>query len=124
MIALESFTSYETTKLLYQAGFDWNCQTHRFYSEDEYDDRCLEGIYAPTLATAQKWLREVKGWFVDVSYFDNGWKTTEFPCTFYEWKIKSKSLGRLASIFGQSQTYELALDAGINQALKQILKNE
>lgn len=119
MIALESFTSYETTKLLYQAGFNWYCEIRRLYTNEDESYIC-----APTLATAQKWLREVKGWFVDISYFDNGWETTGFPYTFYTWKIKSKSLGRLASISGHSQTYESALDTGINQALKEILKNE
>ena len=119
MIALEFFVSYETNELLRKAGFNWQCQTTRCFTNEDGSQTC-----APTLYTAQRWLREVKGWFVDVSYFDNGWGTTEFPCTFYEWKIKSKSLGRLASISGHSQTYESALDTGINQALKEILKNE
>lgn len=55
----EDYVSFETAKLLKDKGFDWNCKSKRFYPEPCYDQESPDGIYAPTLQMAMKWLREV-----------------------------------------------------------------
>lgn len=55
----EDYVSLETAKLLKENGFDWNCESKRFYPEPDYDQESPDGVYAPTLQMAMKWLREV-----------------------------------------------------------------
>ena len=55
----EDYVSFETAKLLKEKGFDWNCESKRFYPEPDYDQESPDGVYAPTLQMAMKWLREV-----------------------------------------------------------------
>jgi hypothetical protein len=52
----EEYVSKKTAKLLNGKGFDWVCRTRCFYPTSKFDYE--EGIYAPTLATAIRWLRE------------------------------------------------------------------
>lgn len=59
MIIEENYVSFETAKLLKEKGFDWDCKSKRFYPEPDYDQESSNGVYAPTLQTAMKWLREV-----------------------------------------------------------------
>lgn len=88
----ECYVSLEVAKLLKQAGFDWECSSlytsdgefkHLLYDTIDWDYgevdwnnvtckkisymgiKGLEGGYsAPTLEVAQRWLREVKGYYV------------------------------------------------------------
>jgi len=75
-ILYESYVSLETAKLLKKAGFDWVCRfaflptTERgetpyayFHKPTNYNDKIkypYEVYSAPTLAVAQRWLREEK----------------------------------------------------------------
>lgn len=61
----EDYVSFETAKLLKEKGFDWECKTRKFYPEPEYDAESPDGVYAPTIQMAMKWLREVHN--IDIS---------------------------------------------------------
>lgn len=121
----ESYVSMETAKLLKHAGFDWKCiMAYDAVLNNHIGDY---GVYnhnkvpdftsAPTLAVAQKWLREnfkidihpiladenVPLWYVEVIdiSIDNSWGKKELPA------IKT------------SFTYEDALDEGIKKCLEE-----
>lgn len=135
------FCSYELSKRLKDCGFDEPCQT--FYDANRELGRALDSdnfnhlgetyqgewftgtISAPTLAHAQKWLREVKG--IDVLVWNcacgYGWEIS---------KADPQSRGTTLKFYddngedrdsGMWLTYENALSAGINVAL-QLLDNE
>ena len=61
----EDYVSFDTAKLLKENGFDWNCESKRFYPEPDYDQESPYGVYAPTLQMAMKWLRKVHN--IDIS---------------------------------------------------------
>ena len=54
----EDYVSFETAKLMKGKGFDWECKTMKFYPEPDYDQESPDGVYAPTLQMAKKWLRK------------------------------------------------------------------
>ena len=64
----EDFVSIETAKLLKEKGFDWECATKRYYPENPIDECDPNGVYAPTIQTATKWLRNVKKLDITIHY--------------------------------------------------------
>lgn len=116
---MEDYVTYEQAVKLKELGFDWD--VHYLYTpnkEFEHIDpelfdygwdinydyvECLKGsISAPTLAQAQKWLREVK----QIDLF----VTKELSK--YYWYI-----GKEFQI-GNCDTYEQSLSLGIDKALE------
>lgn len=120
------FCSYELSKRLKDCGFDEPCYfyyTRKDSPDDhvwlttseeapiDYNRSVYAGCSMPTLAQAQKWLRERKdiailldcefkdGWGYEIAKFDN-----QFAVPFCECKYGF-------------QTYESALSAGIKSAL-------
>ena len=61
----EDYVSVKTAKLLREKGFDWECESKRFYPEPDYDQESPDGVYAPTIQMAVKWLRK-KGFHIFV----------------------------------------------------------
>jgi hypothetical protein len=111
----KTYTSKKTAILLDKIGFDLGSNSNcRFYPEDGFEE-CPIGIYAPRLDVAQKWLRENLKIYVTVDYFPDEWKEEGYP--FFEWKIRSKKLGVYGNISGHADTYEKALENGIQRAL-------
>jgi hypothetical protein len=117
----ESYVSLETAKLLKKAGFDWKCwkcyngEVMFDMEPDEIRKQCpqysKQDIPAPTLAVAQRWLREVKGIHVYViSYRQNGQDKISGYC----YKVYEFTQGWEFNCF----SYEEALEAGIQKALK------
>lgn len=123
----ESYVSLETAKLLKEAGFDW--RTRRYYSQDgEMDiDKCYfnsmnwnwdvlqhDGVKysAPTLAVAQRWLREVMGINVEVTYIFK-------PFGYYHASACRLADDSVLKIEAQYNTYEDALEIGMKEALKE-----
>ena len=128
--------SLETAKMLQKAGFDWECEcailpaslmadkayhynhggSHNYNDKETYP---FEIYSAPTLAVAQKWLREAKGMHIYVK-----------PCDIYNEQIESWS-SRLfykgndiivrGGAFG---SYEDALEAGIQKCLTILLEEK
>lgn len=65
----EDYVNIETAKLLKEKGFDWDCKSKKFYPEPDYDQESPNGVYAPTLSMARKWLRKKYNIHVEVRYF-------------------------------------------------------
>ena len=125
----EYYVSLEVAKLLKKAGFDWETKNRWDYCKpiDEWSLRNYPeapvnwnskyynyDCSAPTLAVAQKWLREVKN--VDVFAYRNEPKD----------KFESiVSFNKKWSTTGMCiNTYEEALETAIKKALEIIIKGE
>lgn len=127
------FCSYELSKRLKDCGFDEPCYfyyTRENAPEDhvwsttseeapiDYNKSVYAGCSMPTLAQAQKWLREKKGFFVEV--------TSE---ALHDWDYfileldedVNAGLARGKEIY---ESYEQALSAGISASLQLIEKGE
>ena len=108
----EDYVSFETAKLLKEKGFDWECKTRKFYPEPEYDVESPNGVYAPTLQMAMKWLREVHDAIVNVFYD----KDEEKWCAeHYRMLIGDYTL------IGYYRTYEEACEAAIKYCLENLI---
>lgn len=134
----EDYVSYEIAKRLKALGFDYPC--YFYYTEEDAPDGCVwhttseeapidynRSIYAgcsmPTLAQAQKWLREKKQWHVEVCI--NGCRNM-FGVELWEMKANGDAF-RLQHEDGHAMlydTYESALSAGIEAALKLIEEDD
>lgn len=124
----EEFVSFETAKLLKEAGFDvpctsqytegkciWNVGYPYNFNQDEL------GYSRPTQALAARWLREEYDTFVKmerVGSFDG----KEFRL-YWSFSIISVSTACLKSISGgRYDGYEEALEVGIVQVLERIIE--
>jgi len=88
----EDYVSFETAKLLKEKGFDEECYLH--YSSDGKTQHWnyqspVDGISAPTLQMATKWLREVHHLFIGceprLSFTDFYWITANI------YRVRKKS---------------------------------
>lgn len=115
----ESYVSFYTAKLLKDAGFDIVCD-HWYNDKGVFDGDCPKLYEAPTLALAERWLREENDTFVKmerVGRFDG--KEFRF---YWSYSIISVSTACLKSISGgRYDCYEEALEAGIAQVLERII---
>lgn len=122
----EIYVSLELAMMLKEAGFDWEIKT--FYFMGELCETMLgeaknhnfsnEFVSAPTLAVAQKWMREVMGVNVEVLYLFE-------PCKYYFARachLEDDSILRIKDC--KSFVYERALEAGIIATLKEELKTK
>lgn len=137
------FCSYELSKRLKDCGFDepcdhlYNCHGNlNRYADTDRINRNTNGHHtpscsAPTLAHAQKWLREKKGIAINVIAHDRSDRYVEGK---YHWSeaylpnFKESGL-QWADwfIYGKHplfDTYEEALSDGLNQMLQLIEKGE
>lgn len=114
----EAFVSLELANELKELGFDWETNAHydnpynlliinTFYADSSKNEN-ESAVAAPTLAVAQKWLREKEGVFIEILWkFEN--PDIEYYCkmfykgTFYETELL--------------KSYEDAQSAGINKAI-------
>lgn len=124
----EDFVTYEQAQKLKKLGFDWEC--NHYYGIDykiheetssylsnycHRNDRELTA--APTLSQAQKWLREKKSIKVYIKPL--------FSSNQYEYWISFQFRGCGGDEdYGVKDTWERALLAGIDQALKMIKYEE
>lgn len=126
----ESYVSLELAKILKTARFDWvvnsRWENWNLYPKDkdfflntnlgEYENINETGGFcafsAPTLAVAQRWLREVKGYELWVYPF-----STYYRFSFY---------GYLANEDNNTNfdTYEQALEEGVKKCLTLILEKK
>lgn len=117
----EDYVSFETAKLLNEKGFDWNCETKRFYPEPDYDQESPNGVYAPTLQIAMKWLREVHNIHIVIKSAIRTYGNTEY---YYElYGTKNKSLCVVCDIYkGESwDSSEEATEAAIKYCLENFI---
>lgn len=129
----ETYVNLETAKLLKQAGFDWEVES--IYSGDTLCENSIgwgsfpvdanstphkDVFSAPSLAITQRWLREVMDTYIipQISDYEaNGciWE--------YDYRINIHNINPLRSLY-KYKSYEEALEAGIQKALKYILKDK
>jgi len=119
----EDYVSYEVAKLLQEKGFDTKCRS-------AYHNKCLvdytlfgfcdgeDFVYAPSLASAMKLLREVNGLFVFIGNDDMD----------YYWQIEDvlnrdenyDPIIRTESYAGY-KSYEEAVEAALEYTLKNLI---
>lgn len=136
----ESYVSFDTAKLLKEAGFDAPCRgvyvTDRtgYYEFREYDNKQTKDdlcwntddgfqyeYLAPTQALAARWLREVHRIVVDVAFipplFDGvNWQYFIENMDDMLWKGDFEPSDR------RYKTYEEALEEGLKRSLERIKK--
>lgn len=128
----ESYVSFDTAKLLKEAGFEANLKTT--YVEEEKDEWAFwesgtkrsdynyfdDTIACPTQALAARWLREVHHYAVCV------WFSKEHDKWFYAYgDIENMVFDEEYSISEFIyETYEAALESGISFILKNLIANE
>lgn len=119
----EEFVTLETAKLLRKKGFNEYC---RFVIGE---DRVLSDIIlswnlspnkfpAPIQSIAQKWLRETKNMHIEIYRSACGYGYAIVKADNGTWKKDDNSRGPNDS--GNWDTYEEALEAGLQEALKLI----
>jgi len=118
----EYYVSLEVAKLLKEAGFDW--ETFGYYNKLGFFHRAVPHngeTAAPTLAVAQKWLREVKNISVDIS-------STRYS----EWEYIIRKINQAnhndntisALTACRFYTHEEAQEAGIQKCLEILLEEK
>ena len=129
----ESYVSFDTARMLKEAGFEANLKTR--YVEEEKDEWAFwasgtkrsdynyfdDTIACPTQALAARWLREKHRIVVDVTFIPpsvdgNAWQYFIGEMDDMVWKGDFESSDRKYS------TYEEALEAGLKEAIKLIKK--
>ena len=106
----ESYVSFDTARMLKEAGFDVPCRAGYHANRFRYE--------APTQALAARWLREVHGIHIFCNYFfeDGTW--------FYV-IVDLKESDEVRAIHPDIRSYqssEEALEAGLCEAVKLIKK--
>ena len=88
-------------------------------------------ILAPTLDVAQRWLREVKGIYIEITTIENkravtnsdGWTFHyEYDKPTFDCDIKDERCENMCTLYDSFDTYEEAQEAGIKKALEIILE--
>lgn len=110
----ESYVSFETAKLLKEAGFDVPCE--HWYDEEGLRDCDYKAFQCPTQSLAARWLREVH-------------KIHAFSCIDYgirKWFYGIAKINAPCAEIGMEmpesyyETSESALEAGLQEAIKLI----
>jgi len=138
----EYYVSLEVAKLLKEAGFDWECQYYiHAYTQEIVDSiKAHKKLYrnedvdfsSPTLEVAQRWLREVKNIFIEVTRYETIHPLARelIEAIYDETVDKSFAYGvNVLDVNNESiydgdcfLTYEESLEAGIKKALEIILE--
>lgn len=119
----EELVTLETAKLLKEKGFNEYCKD--IIKED--DNRIMQSVFRtnknlpkwcysrPTQSAAQKWLRETKNIHVEISYmYENYWLYDILTIPAHD------LIGLSDRPIIRYNTYEEALEAGLQEALKLI----
>lgn len=104
----EQHVSFDTAKMLKKAGFEAECC---FIIDDDG-----HRLYRPTQALAARWLRDVHRIFIMISLASDG-----FEYNLYDLlrKLPAVHLGCT-----KAGSYEAALERGLQDSLRQILKSK
>lgn len=123
----ESYVSFDTAKMLKEAGFEANLKTR--YVEEEKDEWAFwasgtkrsdynyfdDTIACPTLALAARWLREVHRIFIQLTPTLDGWLIDLFDLKKHQYIWCNQDT--------DSDSYETAFEAGLQEAVKLINNN-
>lgn len=150
----ENYVSLEIAKLLKEAGFDWKVNHYYLTQNDKTEVKSdfrhsaqnynesmatmdsksfeFEICSCPTLAVAQKWLREVKGCYLIVDILENkrivmnsdGWTFHyEYDKLKFDCEVRGERGETINTLYYDPfDTYEEAQEAGIKKVLEIILK--
>ena len=120
----EQYVSFETAKLAKEKGFDERCnyvydknktlQMIRNQSYEEFDKRDKYSILCPTQSLLARWLREKHNISVEVFLTKNGYR--------YEMYDTTNCTELVPNRLHTRDTYEEAMEAGLQEALKLIKK--
>ena len=125
---METYVSREIAEKLNKLNFKWGYSGNsEFYPEDGFED-CPDGIWAPRLDVAQRWLREVKHYHICVQPVNTEVDKETHKCNIaYDvlLYVDNNSRGgvdfvEMLEIF---ETYEDAIEAGIKKCLTLILED-
>jgi len=123
----EEFINFETAKLAKEKGFEFKVTWNYILG---FKNNIERDKYLPTQSLLQKWLREVHNIYVSSfpyqDYSDN-WKPIDLMYyysiidlnKFIKQDINNGTIGELGSDIN-FKTYEEALEAGLQEALKKI----
>ena len=126
----EDFVNYETAKLLKEKGFDGECETSYYISNEGCENAVSVGdftkvrpwrealIAAPTHQMAMKWLREVHGLSVETFSI----KGTSNICPVF-WKSNVVKLLTQDRAFNGElvNSYEEAVEAALKYSLENLI---
>ena len=109
---IEQLVKFETAKLAKEKGFNWMVIGYNWYDytgTSEYGFECINHnkISAPTQSLLQKWLREMYGIHIGVTYMS---QTKTYSCS-----LTMRSMG-----WSGFKTFEEALEKVLQEALKLI----
>ena len=129
----EQFVSFDTAKMLKEAGFDVPCTSQ--YSEGKsiwyvgYPDNFNQddfGYSRPTQALAARWLREAHGIHVSSNIFMDSANDADGNIvdewTFWSFDLFDNSGRIIEESDDRYDSYEEALEAGLKEAVKLIKK--
>ena len=134
----EQFVSFDTAKLLKEAGFEANLKT--MYVEEEKDEWAFwdsgakrsdynyfdDTIACPTQALAARWLREAHGIHVSSNIFmdsaNDADGNTVDEWTFWSYDLFDNSGRIIEESDDRYDSYEEALEAGLKHCLELIKK--
>ena len=129
---MEDFVTFEQAKALKELGFDWKCnhyynvitkefrENYNYYSPEDafenpssYDNHNNDPhcVSVPTLAQAQKWLREEKQIYL---FIDMGVNSNRQ----YYWYITDSEGNSRKVSFSPFDSFEEALTSGIDKAIE------
>lgn len=120
----ESYVSFETAKLLKEAGFDEVCNC--FYENSNGTTwnmierpSMMDGwLPRPTQDIAARWLREYYGIHVSIEPYANMWH-------WILWKINGTFISNSSkAVKKEFESYEEAMETGLQEALRIIIKNK
>jgi hypothetical protein len=112
---IDQIIKYETAVLAKEKGFDIRSEPYR-YNPIHEELTVLEGVNAPTQSLLQKWLRDKFSINIGLTYYNlakSGYRNS----TYWEYRL------HYAGVWGQGNTYEEALEVGLQEALK-LINNE
>ena len=133
----ESYVRFDTARMLKEAGFDVPCKTYYEIEDGEvvrkdgvskHDYNGMEDAVCsrPTQALAARWLRELNGIHVSSNIFmdsanDADGKTVD-EWTFWSYDLFDNSGRIIEESDDRYDSYEEALEAGLQEAIKLIKK--
>jgi len=113
----EELISFETAKLAKEKGFDWECRMtavedteHIYGTGNDNHNQYRNNVSIPTQSLLQKWLREEHNIQVYAWYDEDA----AYQCLFEKMNMD------IYDKFFHFQTYEEALERGLQEALKLI----
>lgn len=127
----EQYVTLETAKLLKEAGFDipcfvqyterattWRCDCPENFNKYQCATSC------PTQQLSARWLREVHGLNIVACFNDNAFTDAEKGWFYMREDTNRNDPDSVYCDFKDYKTYEEAIEAGLQESLKLIIKEQ